>query len=538
MNKNEEKKVTEVIEEVMPEERIILGRQLSTENVEASRSFFDAAEGNIGKEVYIKLSEVGASLVGHIYTNKPKDSGYIETSKVANMDRLPKEEIDTEFGKTATTESLKALSAYGFKATVVGKQGTMVAIKIAPKKTKKPVEVEVVKKSSNETVKQLIDKGVLSKEELDERIAYLKQHQITEKDTLFVPALLLIWKQEEGFEVAKPKKLYLNPNPRQESLIKRIVRNLVLGDPVILEGPKACGKNVAWESISWLFNRPLEVLNCDGKMTKSSMFGSPTTDYSNKEALNRDGAKEFINIFFTSLMSSLKGAFSFFFKKKTEAEENVEESYDKAADFLVNTIKCASPDIKLEKGPVTRALVEAEKRGTILIADEMNLSDPNTLAGAFNALTDKHTLAYQVNGLGLVKISAGLIIGATQNGTGGEYIGTKKQNDATMSRFNCIRISAPDSIKSILENNKFDIDEEYYDVLDKIYGKFARAAKVSRSVSESCLNVRGFERACGHIATGQPVLDAVCECVIYTCDKKDEAILVEEVKGQIPANMK
>lgn len=521
-----------------PEAKIILAQRLTMQNQEQSKDFFDNLDSKIGHEVIVDFNVVstqkGDVFVGYLYSdNKNKNDKYLESNKIATVSRTSDVSIDTAYGKTATNDDLKAFINYGYTATIVGKgQMGEAIIKLSAKVNNNVKKVKIAKIEAKKVIKELIDSGKLTKEEVDERILYLSSHNITEKDEMFSFILMAIWQHPDNAKVIKPKKLYINPNPKEESIIKRMLRNIILNDHVILEGAKACGKNVAWESISWLLNRPLEILNCDGKMTKASMFGSPTTDMTAKKDLNVDGAKEFINVFFSRLMGSLKGAFSLFFKKHVEVEDK-DDTVDKAAEFLISTIKCASPDIVLEKGPITRALIDAHERGTILIIDEMNLSDPNTLAGALNALTDKHTKEYQINGIGKVVIPEGLIIGATQNGTGGEYIGTKKQNDATMSRWNCIRINAPTTILQILKNNPIDLEDRYFEMLDNIYQKFSRAAKVSRTVSESCLNVRGFERVLGHIAMGQDILDAVCECVINTCDAKDESILIEEAKGQI-----
>lgn len=453
-------------------------------------------------KVYFKFKNVNGQPFGEAYAEK--DCGEASMVGLVNISTTDEERDGILYPKTV---DVIALINKGYTAHPAGKNGTNMILLL--EEGFEEVAAETIDKS--EVLEEAETK--FSKEELDERIAYLASHGIKadsdeQTSELFAKVLMSMYQQDEQYKVAKPKKLYINVTTG-ESLIKRMLRNIVLGDPVILEGPKSCGKNVAWESVSWVLNRPLEILNCSGKMTKAEMFGSPTTDNSAKGQITLKGAKAF----FKSLFS----------KKES----------DEACEFINTIANCMSPSIKLDQGPVTRALLTAKEHGTILIADELNLSDPNTFAGAFNALTDKHTTHYSVNGLGVVEVPKGLIIGGTQNGTGGAYIGTKQQNDATMSRFNVIRLTAPDTIEKVLKANRFaNVTEDDIITLDRIYGRFAEAKRAG-TVSEQALNVRGFERALSHISAGQDMLEAVKECIIYSCKASEEALLIAEADGQI-----
>lgn len=491
----------------MSEQKICLTIKKTRKNKVKSDAFFEQHQNAsitapASRCVYLNIKEVAGSLFGEAHMDKSlSDVSSIGIVNISNTD----EEIDgCLYPKTSSIKEL--LSKGEFNIYPAGMNGSNMILVleesyVAPK-------AESVK--SNVIMNEA--KAKFEESELNERIKYLEEHGIKEGDEItremFYQVLACMYQQDEKYAVAKPKKLYIHVG-LGESLIKRMLRNIILGDPVILEGPKSCGKNVAWESVSWLLNRPLEILNCSGKMTKAEMFGSPTTDNSAKANITQNGAKAF-------------------FKALFHKKEN-----DEACDFINTIANCMSPNIKLDEGPVTRALLSAKEHGTILIADELNLSDPNTFAGAFNALTDKHTQYYSINGLGVVKIPKGLIIGGTQNGTGGAYIGTKQQNDATMSRFNVIRLTAPDTIAKVLKANKFpNVTEDIINTLDRIYAKFADA-KHSGTVGEQALNVRGFERCLSHISTGQDILEAVKECVIYSCKASEEGLLVAEAEGQI-----
>lgn len=506
-------------------------------NGEYSKTFFEemtieASELNPCR-VYIKESK---NLLEVFTDEKFNDLSFVGTIILCDT------EVDDGQYIYATDKDIREMLKNS-KAYIIGTDSINMA-RILIKETNKPKE-KLKEPEEKAIEKEIVSLGIQTEEELQEKIEFLKEHGITKDDWLYKPVLSLIFKQENN--IKRPSKTYRNVT-NGESLVKRVLRNIALGDPVILEGAKSCGKNVCLETISWVLNRPMEILNCSGKMTRADMMGSPSTDNSAKESVSLKGAKAF----FKSLFSK---------------KEN-----DEAAEFVKNIASCMSPSIKLEKGPVTRAICSAEYTGTILVADELNLSDPNTFAGSFNALTDKHTTEYNINGLGKVKLSPNLIICGTQNGTGGAYVGTKQQNDATMSRFNVIRIDSPASIGGVLKGNSLRcpaseieeefpteekpvktlsekgfclaslgkvntvyenviLDDEVIDLLDRVYKKFS-AAKTAGTVSETALNVRGFERALLHISVGQNPLEAITECVINTCKASEHCILIEECRGQ------
>ena len=488
----------------------IIAKRLNVENKELSKQVFDDAEKatliNPSNRVFIQMN-----------TNDKRGSVFLGedlrmSSKVAAF-TIPEENITIEKGYNSLNENIEIATANelvsiinnGYEGRIVGKTGINIIISITESHEKK---VKKDKAQYEQLELNLVNNNVLTEDELKERKQVLKANGIEESNPIYTEILSLIRKQ--NINVVKPKKVYVMSSERkeEESVLKRVLRNITLGDPVILEGAKGTGKNVCWETVAWLLNRPMEVLNCSAKMTKADMFGSPTTDNTAKEKVTLKGAKA---LFKALLM------------KKDDAD---------AAEFLYATAGCMSPAIKLEQGPVTRALLSAEEKGTILIADELNLSDPNTFSGVFNALTDKHTKEYNINGIGVVPIPDDLIIGGTQNGTGGAYIGTKQQNDATMSRFNIIRINAPESIMPVLNNNNYDVSYDVLKTLDRIYISFAKAKKQG-TVSEQALNVRGFERTVQHIMSGQSIIEAVKECVIYSCKASEEGLLITTALDQI-----
>ena len=340
----------------------------------------------------------------------------------------------------------------------------------------------------------------LPKDELDERIEYLKDFaKIKETDPVMLYFLKNIKKQSEE-NISRPKTVYVPPKTdKGQKLIPMMIRSVAAGNNVILQGPKSLGKDVLWETIGWLFNCKIFSLQCDPKMTKAEAFGYQTTDNSSKEEITPDSVGE--------ALSGLKsGSFS-----------------ERAVKAVTAICHSMSPNLKMTLGPASAALISAEKGdGTILLLDEMNLSDPPTLTGMFNAVFDGHTPYYFITGVGNVRINRdALVIGATQNGCGGDYLGTQEQNDSTMSRFTCITMENSVSIEEILRNTGIDVPSTVIMALDSVNQEY-RKMVVQGLIKESALNVRGMISAMKLIALGENFVDAVETCVINTTPSEDE----------------
>lgn len=470
------------------EKRIVACKVTKNMKNPESKDFFTSAEGNSrefpGESVQVKIHTVGDGLIGYVYRDNENDHIAIIRGDSQT------EELDEKYGQFASMSTIKEITENRYDARVIGrKTGSYAVIEIEElgEATKEIITEEAI----SEIEKTL--EGVLSEEGFKKRKALLETYEIDEKSELYKKVLENIKKQD--VEIEAPKTIYKKLG--KQNVIKRILSHIVCGHNVILEGPKSVGKNVAWETVAYILNCKIIMLQCDGKMTKSSMFGHASTDNSLKDKITSDGAKALLDSFYN----------------KTSTSE--------ANEFLKDVAKSMSPTLKLSPGPVTQALLEAnEGKGVILLLDEMNLSDPNTLSGAFNALTDRHTKSIYINDLGDVPIPEGLIIGATQNCLGGNYLGTKQQNDATLSRFVCLDIKEAGSIKNILKQVDVNVDPEALNILDKIYHDFTNL--VLSGVSESCLNVRGFKAALESVALGMSVADAVGDCVINTVPVVDD----------------
>lgn len=446
--------------------------------------------GEKGDKVYIKVDKIGSKLQGSVYTTpKMNDSDKVLFIKEADQEQSS----DPQFGTFGLLDEIYDITKGSYDAYITGKQGMTIIIEVSEKET-----ISKVRKAASASKADALLSSGLSQESLDERIAVLESYGISEKSTLYDRILSKIGKQPDGEEISRPIKLYKDSSKK---VMMDALSMISRGHCIILQGPKSVGKNVLWETISYLLNSRIYMLQCNGRMTYANMYGSTGTDNSSKNGITKERAKAFL--------SFMRGS----------EEDN---SFDMASEFMESMAMSMSPTLTLSPGPVTEALLHAAKGyGAILLLDEMNLSDPNTLSGAMNALTDGHTKQVYVKDLGNVPISPSLIVGATQNGVGGNYLGTRQQNDATMSRLNCIVLENPSTIESILRQvPDVYVEDEVYITLNKVFREFSNLTL--SGVSESCMNIRGFERALECISDGMDIKKALEYCVINTVPGEDD----------------
>lgn len=409
------------------------------------------------------------------------------------------------FGDFLTVEELSEIIKSEYNARIVKKVGvSKFIIEIEQDATVKKTKVS--KSEIQKLEEDLVKKHIISKEGFESRKTALKEYGIEDTSNLYKLILQKIRPQINDGEIKKPRVIY-QPQNKNDELIKEMLVHICCGNNTILEGAKSTGKNVAWETVSWLLNYRLVMLQCDSSMTKSTMLGYQSTDNSSKEEITEENIE--------NALKESKGFFSSA-KKKTIA--------------LLKAILCSmSPSLKMTNGPVSEALLSAKDgNGAILILDEMNLSDPNTLAGVVNTLTDGHAETMYITGLGNVPITRdNLIIGATQNNCGGDYLGTQSQNDATMSRFVCISVKAGSSIERVLKSAVPDASNKNVSLLNSCYKQFVDLVE-SNSVGESCLNLRGFISALKTMELGIPYEKAVIECVVNTVSQVDDRDILEQ----------
>lgn len=482
-----------------------------------------------GQQVFIRVFQTGSTYSGNLYDKPPKkdaDGNFLfdESKNFATIRTTDNQgESHATYGKMVTLPEIYDFVKDGlYKANVVAADvNTHTFIIKAIEST--TVTAKTGKSESNygKAKAELLGKG-FSEDEIQERVGVLENYGINKKHNpeLLGKILLNIRKQPTDCNIKKPAKIYRRTNKSDTTIIELLI-SIINGSPVCLEGPKSTGKNVIWETVSWLLNCQLTILQCGPSMTRSSMYGYASTDTSGKNALTPSGAAALI---------------------KTLNSPETSSEMDEASSFLTAMSKSMSPELTVTPGPVVQALEIANKGyGSILLLDEMNLSNPSVLSENLNTVTDKHTDSVFVTGLGNIPLSSKLIIGATQNAVTGGYLGTKLQNEATMSRFNFITLEAPSSIIHLLEQEReikeLTLSDEVISVVDNIYGGFINLV-FGQGKSDSSLNIRGFLRSLSLMEDGLSIAKAIKIAVINSISPAEQReIFVQEADNFISSEL-
>ena len=392
----------------------------------------------------------------------------------------------------------------------------------------------------SELVKNIVERGIATKEEMDERLAVFKENGV---DGLLIARILKKYRKYKR-PVRRPSTIYKDPymddcSSEEEGLVAEGLRAVADGTAIIAEGEKSLGKNVYLETIAWLAGKPIYLITFSRQMSPSSVYGEKTTDPS--------AAKELAE-FDSSILATadrveekIKFSMNLLFKQGigvTEAQEIVMDSLSEeekaalnsAAEFRKLQAQSASVNIVIDQSEMYDWLDD----GGVMIFNELNMCDANFLASFANQLLDGTGFLF-FPGRGNVKIHEDCVLFATQNA---EYQGTEQQNEATMSRFGCFVFHRPASIKkqivaateAAIKKSDFPdvkLEDKYFTQCQNFYLQCRKSVE-SQTVSSACLNIRGFVRALKSVATsnGRAKLKRQLEIhVINTCPSDDRLAL-------------
>lgn len=368
-------------------------------------------------------------------------------------------------------------------------------------KQKVSIDLSVFEKELN----RIYSKDIASPDVMEHKFKVMKEHRFPDELILKV----LEHHTKKNTNVCNPKTIYIDPNPKDKgaSILGRCVLNALNGSAMIYEGDKSVGKNVCAETVAWLLNEAYYVITFNRRMTNDDIYGTKSTDNSAANEITEKLAYDYL-------------------KFKSLGEKNVESSVKlNAAKY--ESLKAKASSVSIIQDP--SVFVECVKNGGVLCLNEMNMAEANFFAGFANPLTDGSRFL-DIPGVGRLEINPNCIIIGTQNA---EYTGVCEQNDATMSRFGCIQFDYPNSIRTQLETvvGKNRLDKKYFIDTDKYYGALLKAVR-DGSVSNSCLNIRGFIRALNataEIPGFTTLAENIIMHVINTCPIDDRQILTAQL---------
>lgn len=359
--------------------------------------------------------------------------------------------------------------------------------------TKKEIENSL---DLSEIILKVIKEGILSQEEIDERLTYCKD-KLTERQLAKIFSTIKKYPDDIAKRIPrKPKTLYIDST----GILKRTVGYILSKRNLMLEGDRGVGKNVLAETIAWLFARPLYEASMNSSQDNNSLLGGKTfvdnSDDSEKEQLDL-----FENI--TELFKDgIKGLFS---RKSNKVALTFASVIKKIANYFSGGKKLKfDPDI----------IVQAAEHGGIIVLDEFNTVVGHIMS-VFNSLLDDRR-RIQVPGYKLVEADDNFFAIATQNR---DYQATFENNEATEDRFVLITFPTLDSIVSILNTKIKDLN---YDTLNKCDMLFKAISKNVREgkLPERAMTIRGFVDACLASQNDVDLKDALIDCVANKAQEK------------------
>jgi len=430
-----------------------------------------------------------------------------------------------------------------------------------------------------EFMDEKVAEGIIDAEGAEERIKVMLENLC---DTALIKRVVKKWRKYNKSS-HKLRVLYKDPylasskKKGEQGKIADGLRYAMDRYAVIEEGEKSVGKNVFVETLAWLMNMPLYLITFSRQMSPSSIYGEKSTDNSAAEYFKTEMAKaaaearqnlteieESItqtrryyeamcekskNASFTEDEYALlvdecvkSGDFSSLLlgggkleiaRRRGETEhQKMREALDSliakrdemkraVADLELKAAQAQSVNIIIDQSELYDWLVD----GGLMVFNEMNMAESNFFASFSNQLLDGTGFLF-IPGRGEVPVNPDCVLCGTQNA---DYEGVEQQNEATMSRFNCMVFEQPETIKeqlkvavaSELKKNGYDaeIDNKLLVQCEQFY-KHCRSAVKAGDISNAVLNIRGFVRAITTVVESdgyKSLKRAVQDAVINTC---------------------
>lgn len=340
----------------------------------------------------------------------------------------------------------------------------------------------------NSEIDRIVNEGICSKSELEEKIRVMKDNCCSDKIIYDV----LAQTREYDIPVRRPSTIYQNTEKKTKMpVLKKALIEALLGHSIIFEGDKSVGKNVCAETVAWLLGKPYYIVGFTKKTTIGEIAGDKTTEASR---LSMMSVEEYM---------------------KLEAENPAEARAVAAKGQTINLVT--------EEGELVRWM----KNGGLMMFNEVNMADSNLLQSFLNPLADG-TGFVTFPGHGRVELNPDCVLIGSQNPG---YTGACAQNTATLSRLGKINFPYPESIKGPLKaaTLSLGLDDEVYKQCDALYGIFHKAATGGlNAISDNVLNIRGFVRALQSYANfpdDYTLADAIkCHVAAWVTDEERSVI--------------
>lgn len=361
--------------------------------------------------------------------------------------------------------------------------------------------------------RKLIDPEIVPPEEVDAMIAWMQSNRVHHSVISHILKTRVATASKN--RAPMPNVLYQDENPtRKYSYANDGLVNMAMGEMTMMVGEKSTGKNVFWDTLSWIGCKPKLRIAMSASMDPDSVFGGKKTDNSAAERLSEDLAEAWLKV-----MTS-------------PASEHDEETLRKASEYEVAARKSASVRIIANKGKIVDICRNDENGGGTILFDEINMAEANFLQSLIHSMADGERVLVLPDGEGEIKLHPHTILMGGMNPVSGDYAGTRELNSATASRAGWLRFEMPENIEKLLRANFPEdtrLTSRHFKACADLYKDFRAAVETPTvsKVSDRCLNIRGFVRALKAVEKFPEATDLAWKIKIEVVDGcKDEEILV------------
>lgn len=215
------------------------------------------------KDSSVTMNEINENL---------ESTGSVRVTATVNNDKIIATYRNNQFGMVSADDE----SDLDFIKSIIEKKGVVnLSIKersgksyIATVLNEKTLKLLSAKEEIENEKVRILSEGILSEEELEKRMTYMKplrKNQIAAllKMIVEVPAIV------KHRITPEPEILYQDV----DGLFGFVVDGIIVNDSVLLKGPKSTGKNTIIETASWLCNKPYAEIILSKTTTEEKIFG-------------------------------------------------------------------------------------------------------------------------------------------------------------------------------------------------------------------------------------------------------------------------
>lgn len=498
------RRVTAYIAElVLNEKELAKGSEIKMANTQIKVKIIGSVTLYPNKMLVLEQLKKGLNPTIKLVHNGDKILAYYDGGLCGYIDNRKQEGI-------YTYEEVKDLIKEEKLATVVSQsRQNYIAVFTANEKE----ELTKVDKKLDEILERIIAEGIATKEELDERIDYMRLNKVTEKQMATLFNTYKKYDEDVTKKIPNPKTKYQD----SQGLVKKSIAYINMGRNVLFQGERGVGKNVLLETLAWLYKRPLYEFAMNSQHDNNSLLGGKTFADIEEET------KEESLSFFNSMKSVVKKGFGLkhiFSASKEEDALEVMDVFKKLIGYFTGNKKIKyDPDI----------IVQAAEVGGFLELGEFNTGFGHVISILNSLLDDRRRL--HVPGYKTVVADSNFVAVATQNLN---YTGTFENNEATIDRFVPIVFPPLNTIEPIIVSKVPGISSDVVRNCQMLYEGIKRCVK-NGQIHERTVSIRGFIDACLVTLQDMPLKEALIDNIANRATDSDERKviinMIEDILG-------